>query len=145
MKIKYKKLSNLAIEPTRGSEYSAGYDLYAALEESVSIQPHTTVKIPTDLAFELPEGTFGGIFARSGLATKLGLRPSNCVGIVDADYRGNAIVAVHNDSDEVRVIEPATRIAQLVVLPFIQFDFEETNELTETVRGEGGFGSTGSK
>lgn len=145
IKINYKKLSDLAIEPTRGSADAAGYDLYAALENTITIAPHTTEKISTDLAIELPEGTFGGIFARSGLATKQGLRPANCCGVIDSDYRGNVIVALHNDTDEPREIEPKTRIAQLIVLPFVQFDFNEVDELDETDRGEGGFGSTGTK
>lgn len=141
-KIKYKKLSELAHEPTRGSAEAAGYDLHAALSEPVAIPAHSTVKINTDLAFELPEHTFAGIFARSGLATKQGLRPSNCVGVVDADYRGNVAVALHNDSTQDKVINPGDRIAQMILLPYIPMSFEEVNELSSTERGEGGFGST---
>ena len=143
-KIKYKKLSELAYEPTRGSAEAAGYDLYAALSEPVTIPAHSTIKINTDLAFELPSQTFVGIFARSGLATKEGLRPSNCTGVVDSDYRGNVIVALHNDTDVEKVVKPGDRIAQMILLPYIEMSFEEVNELSDTNRGEGGFGSTDS-
>lgn len=141
--ISVKKLSGLATIPTRGSLDSAGYDLYAAIPEPVEIPPHTTVKITTDLSFELPSGTFAGIFARSGLATKQGLRPSNCVGVCDADYRGPYVVALHNDSDLIKTINPQDRIAQMILLPFIPMEFVEVDELSESERGEGGFGSTG--
>ena len=143
MNIKIKRLSEEATIPTRGSEYSAGYDLYANIEKPVSIKPHETVKIGTGWAIEIPDGYFGAIFARSGLATKEGLRPANCTGVCDSDYRGEYIVAIHNDSDVVREITPHERIAQLVVIPYLYVDFKETNELSDTSRGEGGFGSTG--
>ena len=144
--IRYKKLSDLAKEPTRGSAAAAGYDLYAATAGTTAIEPHQTVKIGTDLAFELPDYTFGAIFARSGLATKKGLRPANCVGVVDSDYRGNVTVAIHNDSNETMIIEPQERIAQLVLMSYIPMTFKEFDgELSETDRGEGGFGSTGEK
>lgn len=143
MKINFKKLNDTAYTPTRGSDYAAGYDLYADSVNPVEIPPHGTVKIGTGLAFELPESTFGAIFARSGLATKQGLRPANCIGVCDADYRGEYIVAIHNDSDSIRTIQPGDRIAQLVLMPFIPMEFEEVDELSETVRGSGGFGSTG--
>lgn len=143
MKINFKKLTDTVYTPTRGSDYAAGYDLYADIAYPVEIPPHETVKIGTGLAFELPENTFGAIFARSGLATKQGLRPANCIGVCDADYRGEYIVAVHNDSDSIRTIQPGDRIAQLVLMPFIPMEFEEMDELSETVRGSGGFGSTG--
>lgn len=143
MEIKFKKLSDLAITPTKGSAAAAGYDLYAAIEESVMIPAHGTEKISTEIALELPEGTFGAIFARSGLATKQGLRPANCVGVIDSDYRGPVIVALHNDTDTEKVVEPKERIAQLVVMPYISFDLKEVNDLSETERGNGGFGSTG--
>lgn len=143
MNIKIKRLSEEATIPTRGSEYSAGYDLYANIEKPVSIKPHETVKIGTGWAIEIPDGYFGAIFARSGLATKEGLRPANCTGVCDSDYRGEYIVAIHNDSDVVREIIPHERIAQLVVIPYLYVDFKETNELSDTSRGEGGFGSTG--
>lgn len=141
--MKIKLLNDLAKVPTRGSEYAAGYDLYAATNTIIDIAPHSTVKIPTDIAIELQPNTFGAIFARSGLATKKGLRPSNCVGVIDADYRGNCIVALHNDTDEMMSIEPQERIAQLVIMPFIPVEFEVVDELTDTKRGDGGFGSTG--
>jgi dUTP pyrophosphatase len=141
--IKVKKLSDKATIPTRGSEQAAGYDLYAANTEMITIAPHETVKVPTDLAIEIPNGYFGGVFARSGLATKSGLRPANCVGVVDSDYRGNVIVALHNDTDLPRVIDIKERVAQLVILPYLNVEFNEVNELDETERGSNGFGSTG--
>jgi dUTP pyrophosphatase len=143
--INIKFLSELAKMPTRGSDYAAGYDLYAATNTIIDIAPHSTVKIPTDIAIELQPNTFGAIFARSGLATKKGLRPSNCVGVIDADYRGNCIVALHNDTDEMMSIEPQERIAQLVIMPFIPVHFNLVDELTDTERGPRGFGSTGNK
>ena len=143
--INIKLLNDLAKVPTRGSEYAAGYDLYATTSYTIYIEPHSTVKIGTGIAVELPEGTFGAIFARSGLATKKGLRPANCVGVCDPDYRGEYIVAIHNDTDEVVSIGPGERIAQLVVLPFVPVAFNVVNELSDTARGDGGFGSTGEK
>ena len=141
--INYKKLNDLAHVPTRGSEYAAGYDLYAAIIYPVTIQPHQTAKIGTGLAFELPEGTFAGIFPRSGLSTKQGLRPANCVGVCDPDYRGEYIVALHNDSDLLQIINPGERIAQMILLPFYPMEFVEVDELSDTVRDKDGFGSTG--
>ena len=141
--IKYKKLKDAAIEPTRGSEYAAGYDLYACIDENITILPHTTEKIGTGLAIELPIGSFGAIFARSGIATKQGLRPANCVGVCDWDYRGEYIVALHNDSEEVREVRNGDRIAQLVFLPYITGEVVEVEDLSDTERGDGGFGSTG--
>lgn len=141
--VKYKKLNDYAQEPTRGSEDAAGYDLYAAIEGPVTIQPHATEKIGTGLSFELPGNTFGAIYARSGLATKKGLRPANCVGVCDEDYRGEYIVAMHNDSEEAYTIEPGERIAQLILCPYIPMALIPVEELTETERGDGGFGSTG--
>ena len=141
--IKYTKLNEYAQEPTRGSVAAAGYDLYAAISDSITIPPHSTVKIGTGLAFALPNNTFAAIFARSGLATKQGLRPANCVGVCDSDYRGEYIVAVHNDTNEEKIIEPNERIAQMVLMPYIPMMFEEVESLDETERGEGGFGSTG--
>jgi len=143
MKINIKKLNDLAKIPSHGSAYSAGYDLYAAIEQPVTIAPHTTAKIGTGLAMELPKGYFGAIFARSGLATKNGCRPSNCVGVCDEDYMGEYIVALHNDFDIPYTINPQDRIAQLVVLPYLPLEFEVVSELFETERGTGGFGSTG--
>ena len=141
--IDVKKLKENATLPTRGSEYAAGYDLYAAIDETLVIGPHETQKVGTGLAFDLPNNTFAAIFARSGLATKEGLRPANCVGVCDSDYRGEYIVALHNDSEEIRYVEPGERIAQIVLIPYIPMEFVEVDELTETNRGEGGFGSTG--
>ncbi len=142
--INIKKLNEKARIPTRGSEYAAGYDLYACLEgEKIDIPPHTTAKIGTGLSIAVPNGYFGAIFARSGLASKSGLRPANCVGVADSDYRGEYIVALHNDSDEMRTVSDGERIAQLVVMPFLEVDFVETDNLSETNRGAGGFGSTG--
>ena len=144
MLIKIKKLREEATVPTSGSRYAAGYDLYACLPEGdVSIAPHATAKIGTGLAMAVPEGYFGAIFARSGLATKEGLRPANCVGVCDSDYRGEYIIALHNDSDLTRTVTHGERIAQLVVMPYLPVDFEECQELPETERGAGGFGSTG--
>ena len=143
MNIKIKKLNENAIIPTRGSEYAAGVDLYACIDKPIEIQPHETVKIGTGLAMELPTGYFGAIFARSGLATKQGLRPANCVGCCDSDYRGDYIVPLHNDTDITQTVIPNERIAQLVIMPYLPVDFTEVDELTETERGDGGFGHTG--
>lgn len=143
MKISVKKLISNAILPTYGSEFSAGADLYMAGEEKVLIPAGETVLIHTGLAMEIPEGYGGFIYARSGLATKKGLAPANKVGVVDADYRGEVMVALHNHSAEDRTIEPGERVAQLVIAPFLKGEFLETEELKETLRGEGGFGSTG--
>ena len=141
--MKIKLLSNLATVPTRGSEYAAGYDLYAAIPETTMIPAHKTEKIPTDIAMEIPKGFAGLIMARSGLATKEGLRPANCVGLIDSDYRGNVIVALHNDTNTNKTIDPDERIAQLVIIPFESVEFEVVDELSDTIRAEGGFGSTG--
>ena len=145
MQIQITKLRESARLPHRGSAFAAGYDLYAAPEsgEAIEIAPHTTAMVGTGLAVAIPEGYFGGVFARSGLATKQGLRPANCVGVIDADYRGECTVALHNDTDEKRTVLPGDRIAQLVILPFLAAEFEETGTLPETARGTGGFGSTG--
>lgn len=141
--IKIKKLNNDAKIPTRGSKYAAGYDLYSC--DEYKIAPHSTVKVGTGLSFELPENTFSAIFARSGLATKKGLRPANCTGVCDCDYRGEYIVAIHNDTNEMQTIDKHERIAQLVLMPYIPMEFIESDELSETERGTGGFGSTGVK
>jgi dUTP pyrophosphatase len=143
MKIKVKRLTNTAKLPEKGSKFSAGYDLSADINEVILIRPCETVKIPTGLSFEVPEGYFGGIYARSGLSTKQGLRPANAVGICDSDFRGEYIVALHNDSDTTRVIEPGQRIAQIVFQPYLMCDLNDVDDLTETDRGDGGFGSTG--
>ncbi len=143
VKVRFKRVSELARIPTRGSEKAAGYDLYAALEEPVTIAPHETVQIDTGLQFEIPDGYFAAIYARSGIATKQGLRPANCTGVCDSDYRGNYIVALHNDSEQARTVMPGERIAQMVVIPYLSVSFEESSSLSETERGSGGFGSTG--
>ena len=143
MNIQVKILREGAVLPTRGSEKAAGYDLYACLDQPVVIYPNTNVKIGTGLAIAVPEGYFGAVFARSGLAAKQSLRPANCVGVCDADYRGEYMVALHNDGNEPRTVNPGDRIAQLVVMPFLPVEFSEVAELDETARGAGGFGSTG--
>lgn len=143
MHVKVKKLTETAKLPTRGSVFSAGFDLYVDNNVDITIHPHETRKIGTGLALEIPDGYYGAIFARSGLASKEGLRPANCVGICDSDYRGEYIVAIHNDSNEDRVIEPKERIAQLIIMQYPHITFEEVDELSDTSRGEGGFGSTG--
>ena len=143
--IRFKRLNSMAIIPLRGSEQAAGYDLYAAIDGPIIIAPHTTTKIGTGLSFELPDNTFGAIFARSGLATKKGLAPANMVGVCDSDYRGQYIVPLHNYSNEPQTIEPGERIAQLILMPYIPMVFEEVEELNDTERGDGGFGSTGDK
>ena len=144
MEIKIKKLNEKAMLPSGGSAKAAGYDLYACLEEdTLVIAPHTTALVGTGLAAAIPEGYFGGIFARSGLASKQGLRPANCVGVVDADYRGEIKVALHNDTDQPQKIADGERIAQLVVLPVALPQLVEAASLEDTARGEGGFGSTG--
>ena len=143
--IKVKKLNENAQLPTQGSEWSAGWDLYACIDEPVCIHPSCTVKIGTGLSFELPEYTFGGIFPRSGLATKRGLRPANTPGVCDSDYRGEYIVALHNDSESIQWVEPGERIAQLIVLPYVPVQFSLVDTLSDTERGAGGFGSTGTK
>lgn len=140
--VKYQKLNELAKEPTRGSAAAAGYDLYAAISEPITVPAHATMKVGTGLAFELPNYTFAAIFARSGLATKQGLRPANCTGVCDSDYRGEYIVALHNDTDEPQSIQPGDRIAQMILLPYLPMVLTET-DLTDTERGTGGFGSTG--
>jgi dUTP pyrophosphatase len=143
MEIKIKRLTGTAVIPTRESSSAAGYDLYADIAEAVTIQPHETARINTGIAMEIPEGYFGGVAARSGLAAKEGLRPANCYGIVDSDYRGPIIVALHNDSETERVIVPRERIGQIIIQPYLNVSFCEVDELSETERGTGGFGSTG--
>ena len=141
--IKIKKLRDNAKIPSRGSASAAGYDLCSCTDADVEVLPSETAGIGTGISVEIPEGYFGAVFARSGLAMKQGLRPANCVGVIDSDYRGEIIVAVHNDSAEARTIRPGDRIAQMVILPYLQVSFEEAGELEETERGAGGFGSTG--
>ena len=145
MQVAIKKLRDNAILPTYGSEYAAGADLYACLDTDVTINPHETVLIPTGIAIELPVGFAGLIYARSGLATKKGLAPANKVGVVDCDYRGEVKVALHNHSDIYQTVAAGERVAQLVITPYVTAKFVECDELSDTVRGAGGFGSTGSK
>lgn len=145
MKINYKKLSPNAICPTYGTEYSAGADLYALLEEDVTIKAGETYLVHTGIATEIPEGYVGLVFARSGMALKKGLAPANKVGVIDADYRGEIMVPLHNHTSEDRVITNGERIAQMAIVPFLKVEYNEVDELSETVRGLGGFGSTGNK
>jgi dUTP pyrophosphatase len=142
-KVKIHFLNKQAKMPVCGSKYSAGYDLHSICDELVTIGPHETVKMKTGIAMEIPEGYFGAIFARSGIATKRGLRPANCTGVIDSDYRGELIVALHNDTDQLQFVEPGERIAQLVIMPYLSVEFEASDSLNETQRGDRGFGSTG--
>lgn len=141
--IRVKKLKDNAILPTYGSLEAAGADLYACLEESVTIQPGCSVFVPTGLAMEIPKGYAGLIYARSGLACKRGLAPANKVGVVDSDYRGEFMIVLHNHGQEAQVINHGERIAQLVVTPVFTPGFAEVSDLTDTQRADGGFGSTG--
>ena len=143
MKIRIKKIDHRAVVPTYGSVYSAGADLYAILDEKLEISPHTTSFIHTGLSLEIPEGYCGLIFARSSMGAKRGLAPANKVGVIDADYRGEVMVALHNHSDVIATVEPGERVAQLAIVPFLKAEFEVADELSDTVRGVGGFGSTG--
>ncbi len=143
MKIRVKKLDENAILPTYGTSFSAGADLYALSGETIA--PGETKLIHTGLAMEIPEGYGGFLYARSGLATKRGLAPANKVGVIDADYRGEIMVAMYNQSDKTQSVDAGERVAQLVIAPFLHADFEESAELCDTARGEGGFGSTGKK
>lgn len=143
VKINVKKLNPMAIIPTRAHSTDAGLDLYACTGEKIIIAPHQTIKVSTGLAIELPDGYFGAVFARSGLATKQGLRPANAVGVCDSSYRGEYIVALHNDTDIPQMINPMERIAQLVVMPYLPVELVEVDELSDTERGAGGFGSSG--
>ena len=141
--IQVKKLNPKAILPTYGSAEAAGADLYACIEENVTIQPGQTVMIPTGLSMELPRGYAGLIYARSGLACKRDLAPANKVGVIDSDYRGEFIVALHNHGSEVRTGSPGDRVAQLVITPVYTPGFKQVDTLSDTERSGGGFGSTG--
>ena len=140
-----KKINDKAIIPTYGSEYAAGADMYACLDAAVQIEPGQTVLIHTGIAMEIPAGYAGLVYARSGLASKKGLAPANKVGVIDADYRGEIMVALHNHGTQTQSVEPGERIAQLVIAPYITGVFHQVDELSDTVRGDGGFGSTGRK
>ena len=144
-KVKITKLNENAKMPHYGSEFAAGADLYALLDEPVIIEPNETKLIHTGLSMEIPEGYAGLIYARSGLASKKGLAPANKVGVVDSDYRGEVMVALLNHSQIAQSVEPVERIAQLVIAPFLKVDYVEVDALEQTERGAGGFGSTGSK
>ena len=143
--VNIKKLNENAVIPTYGTEYAAGADLYACMDEAVTINPGETAFIKTGLAMEVPVGYAGLIYARSGLACKKGLAPANKVGVIDSDYRGEIMVALHNHSNEAVLVESGERIAQLVITPYVVAAFNQVDELEDTVRGEGGFGSTGRK
>lgn len=141
--MKFKKLRPEAKAPVYGSQDAAGADLYACVGDRTVIEPGCTVMIPTGIAVAIPRGYVGLIFARSGLGIKRGLAPANKVGVIDADYRGEIMVALHNHSNAAQVIEPFERVAQMAIVPFVQVSYEEADELDETERGIGGFGSTG--
>lgn len=145
MKVNVKKLNEKAVIPTYGSPFAAGADLYACIDSEEAIEPGETKLIKTGLAIEVPVGYAAFIYARSGLASKRGLAPANKVGVVDCDYRGEVMVALHNHSSVTQSIAPQERIAQMVIAPYLTAEFEETDTLSDTVRGEGGFGSTGTK
>lgn len=143
MKVKVKKINERAKLPEYGSEFAAGADLYALLDAPLTIAPNETAFIHTGLAIELPMGCMGLVYARSGMACKRGLAPANKVGVIDSDYRGEILVALHNHGTEPQTVEDGERIAQLVVAPYVAVTFDETEELSDTARGNGGFGSTG--
>ena len=142
-KVKISILRPEAVCPSYGSEKAAGADLYAAIIEKITIEPQKTVLIPTGIAMEIPDGFVGLIYARSGLASKKGLAPANKVGVIDSDYRGEIMVALHNHSSEAAEVEAGDRIAQIVLTPYLTADFEVADFLSETERAGGGFGSTG--
>ena len=140
--LKIKKLDEKAIIPTYGTEYSAGADLYALLDEDLEIKPGETIMIKTGLAMAIPTGYAGLIYARSSLGSKKGLAPANKVGVIDSDYRGEIKVPLFNQSKETQIISKNERIAQIIFTPYLKVNFQETNELDDTNRGTGGFGST---
>lgn len=145
IQINVKKLDKNAKLPTYGTEFSAGADLYALLEEEIEIRPNETKFIKTGLCFEIPEGLVGLVYARSGLSCKQGLAPANKVGVIDSDYRGELMVALHNHSNETKRISPYDRIAQIVFAPYLYANFQEVDDISNSLRGAGGFGSTGKK
>lgn len=145
VKVSFTKLDPKAHVPVYGTEYAAGADLYACMEEPVTVQAGTTQFIHTGIAMAIPTGFVGLIYARSGLACKKGLAPANKVGVIDSDYRGEIIVALHNHSSEDLVVEPGDRVAQMVITPYLYAEYEQTDSLEQTRRGEDGFGSTGSR
>lgn len=139
--IQIQKLTQTAKLPFHGSDAAAGYDLYA--DQDCVINPGESIKVSTGIAMAIPDGYWGGIYARSGLATKQGLRPSNCTGVIDPDYRGQIIVALYNDSQTRRIIHKGDKIAQMIISPFLYWQIKEVKKLDDTDRGSGGFGSTG--
>ena len=141
--VKFIKLKSEAVTPTYSTASAAGADLYACMGGPVSIKPGETVLIHTGIAMQIPEGLVGLVYARSGIATKRGLAPANKVGVIDSDYRGEIMVSLFNHSNIVQEIADGERIAQIVIAPYIKADFKEAESLDETLRGEGGFGSTG--
>ena len=141
--IRVKKLRENATLPTYGSQWAAGADLYACLEAPVTIEPHQTVMVPTGLALEVPVGCAGLIYARSSMGAKRGLAPANKVGVIDSDYRGEVMVALHNHGTVAQTVEHGERVAQMLITPVLTPAYEEASELSDTVRGVGGFGSTG--
>ncbi len=143
--VKIKKLNDNATLPTYGTAHSAGADLYALCDNPISIEAGQTILVHTGISMQIPAGLVGLIYARSGLATKKGLAPANKVGVIDCDYRGEIMVALYNQSDKAQVVENGERIAQIVFAPYLQASFEIVDELDDTVRGVGGFGSTGAK
>ncbi len=145
IKVTFMKMNPRAQVPVYGTEYSAGADLSACMEQPVTVHPGTTEFIPTGIAVAIPRGLVGLVYARSGLACKQGLAPANKVGVIDSDYRGEIMVALHNHSRESLVVEPGQRVAQMVIAPYIYAEYEERDSLDETDRGSGGFGSTGSR
>ena len=144
-KVRFKKLNPNAVMPSYGTEFAAGADLYACIDEPLQIEAGETAFVKTGLAMEIPEGLVGLVYARSGLACKSGLAPANKVGVIDSDYRGEIMVALHNHSKETRIVESGERIAQMVLTPYVYGEYEEVDDLDETGRGSGGFGSTGKK
>ena len=146
MVINIKKLHDDSIIPTRGTSEAAGYDLYSYLtDEKISVKPGETIMIGTGISLEIPSGYFAGIFARSGIASKRNLRPANCVGVIDSDYRGEIKVPIFNDSDIDQEISNGERVAQMVIMPYLNVTFNEVSELSESNRNQNGFGSTGTK
>ena len=143
--VRIKKLRPNAVVPTYGTPFSAGADMYACLDEPLTIAPGETKMVNIGVAIELPEGYVGLLYGRSGLATKRGLAPANKVGVIDSDYRGELMVGLHNHGSVPQTVEPGERVAQLVVAPYVTAVFEETQELSDTLRGAGGFGSTGAR
>lgn len=141
--VNFKKIKEMAVVPTKGSTEAAGRDLYACIDDDVVIRPHDTVMIGTGIALQIPNGYFGGIVARSGLSTKEDLAPCNKFGVVDSDYTGEVFVPLHNHGDQIRVIHPNERIAQILILPYMSYDLFEVDDLESTDRGDGGFGSSG--